>query len=290
MTSKPALYISDDDPDVISIVDNNSSLIFSGPHNGKAVPSCLPECLGTDPQWFYNAHEASDLYMDDLFCALKKSIKDANYIAGNYSRLVCDLNAMPDYAISQFSSEYKNVSIPSNLPDKCCSKQRMMRLNNIYHPYHDSKKEMIKRIRQIKGYVINLDMHSFTPTWKQEKREVEIGTIRCEKTPLSQAIEEYLKSQSEYKFISGQPYRVAERPSNAASLITHSNDIQYVGIEIRNDLISSPDGIEKMVNFIKKCIEYLYNHPDFEKISAPRSYNIESETIETPYLGDIWSI
>jgi len=283
-------YLSNNDPEPISVINKDSTLIFSGSHNGIAVPSCLPQCLGTDPDWFYNAHEATDLHMNKLFAALKDLIADASYIEGNYSRLVCDLNAMPDYSIPQCSSEHKEIKITANLPDNCCNKQRILRLNNIYHPYHDTKKKMIERIRQINGQVINLDMHSFSPTWKKQPREAEIGTIRCEKTPLSRALEEYLKTQTEYCFISGQPYRVAERPSNSASLITQTNDLQYIGIEIRNDLISSPEGIEKMVNFINKCVDHLYNHPDFEKISAPRSLAFSSEIITSPDIGEAWSI
>ena len=278
--TKSILPLTEHDLEPITVIDNDSMLIFSGPHNGHAVPSCLPPCLGTDPKWFSTAHEAVDLHMDKLFIALQDSMAAASYVYGNYSRLVCDLNAVPKHAITQSSSEFDDIKIPDNHPDQCCDNQHTSRLNALYHPYHDAKKNMIDQARTSHGGALVLDMHSFTPTWVQKHREVEIGTIRCENTPLSCALEEYLKSSSEFHFVSGEPYRVAEHPTNAASLITKNNDLQYIGIEIRNDLISTPEGIEKMSAFIKGCVDHLYAHPDFERITSARSLTLGIEDNE----------
>ena len=271
MNNEPTLPFTEDDPEPVTAFDNGSVLIFSGPHNGHAVPACLPECLGTDSDWFTKAHEAVDLHMDTLFESLQESMADASFIYGNYSRLVCDLNAIPEHAITPHSSEFDDIKIPHNQPDHCCDNQRARRLNALYHPYHNAKKAMIDNARARHGGVIVLDMHSFTPTWVQKQREVEIGTLRHEKTPLSRALEEYLRSQTDYHFVSGEPYRIAERPHNAASQIAQNNDIQYLGLEIRNDLIATPEGIAKATNFVKGCVDYLFAHPDLETIMLPRS-------------------
>lgn len=280
--------LNQDDLLPYTLTKGGGLIVFSGPHNGHAVPSALKPCMGMCPDWFKKAHEAADLNVATLFESLKTKINDANYIAGNYSRLVCDLNAMPDYAITRISPENADIKIPENQADSCCAEQRIRRIEEIYWPYHDAKKRLIQETRARHKGAIVLDLHSFTPTWAQKKRDVEIGTIRCEKTPLSRALEEYLKEQNHYHFVSGEPYRVAERPSNAAPLISDYNDLQYLGIEIRNDLIEAPDGVEKMTNFLAICLDKLLNHKNLDTITAPRSQiNIEQKTTR-PQAG--WSI
>lgn len=273
----------------VKTLKRDGLFVFSGPHNGLAVPKCLEPCMGADENWFDKAHEAMDLHMDTLFDALEKSCNNITFVIGNYSRLVCDLNTMPDYAITRHSSEYKHIPIPENHPDICCKTQHTKRLDAIYWPYHNEKTTIINEKRKTHGGVIVLDLHSFSPTWDQKKRNVELGTLRCEKTPFSRAFEEYLRSQNEYLFVSGEPYRVAERKQNAAPMITKNNNLQYLGLEIRNDLIATQQGIDKMVIFLKKCIDHLEYHPDIENIIKPRNTAMPPESKE-PELQESWSI
>lgn len=239
-----------------------------------------------DEEWFHNAHEAMDLHIDKLFIELQNTLNNVSFISGNYSRLVCDLNALPDYAISQHSSEYSHIKIEQNQPDMCCPRQRVRRIEEIYWSYHDAKKQLIEEKRAKHGGVIVLDIHSFTPTWDQKKRNVELGTIRCEKTPFSRAFEEFLRSQDEYLFVSGEPYRVANRKTNAAHLITEISDLQYLGLEIRNDLIADSHGIKKISALLKDAMGYLQNHENIDNITAKHS---EISTTTTQ-IHESWSI
>lgn len=276
------------DIEPVTIIKRQGYVIFSGPHNGYAVPAKLKPCLGMDKEWFHNAHEAMDLHIDKLFAKFENIFDNVSLISGNYSRLVCDLNALPDYAILQHSSEYSHIKIHQNQPDICCPKQRVRRIEEIYWAYHDAKKQLINEKRDESGGVIVLDIHSFTPTWEQKQRNVELGTIRCEKTPLSRAFEEFLRAQSDFLFVSGEPYRVAEHPNNAAPMITEHNDLQYLGLEIRNDLIASDEGIEKVTILLKNAINHLMNHHDIDSITKKRSkITMNNKTLQT---YDSWSI
>lgn len=265
------ITLQDTDKHVLNVKNGDLPLLFTGPHNGHDVPSCLHQSLGACPDWFKQAHEATDLHMADLFTTLYDTIGGANFLSSNYSRLVCDLNAMPDYAITRCSPEENNLIIPHNQTTHCCPKQMSQRLQHFYWPYHDMLKKMITNIRQHHGGAIVLDLHSFSPTWKGQKRDVEIGTIRTEKTPLSIALESYLRTQNDYNFISGEPYRVADRPSNAAPIITETNDLQYVGIEMRHDLIADTDGRAKIGDFLGNVIDNLLNHPERDTLMKPRN-------------------
>ncbi len=262
--------LTHNDPSPINIDEGSDHFIFTGPHNGHAVPENLDPSLGTDPDWFANAHEASDLHVEELFQAMKAHFQESSFVSAYYSRLVCDLNRMPDFSITESSSEFANFKIPDNQAQKCCQVQRSQRINEIFNPYHEAKADLVDRVRERNGGAIVLDIHSFSPTWEEVRRDVEIGTIRCEKTPLSKALEGFLKEQTDFRFVSGEPYRVAERPSSAAPFLTHTNDLQYIGLEIRNDLIATPEGIDKVIEFLKSCVNHLNHHPDFETLASPR--------------------
>lgn len=263
--------LDENDPAPITLHKGESALVFTGPHNGKAVPACLPPALGMDEEWFQNAHEASDLYMAELFGQMRKRFTEASFLSGNYSRLVCDLNRHPDYATTPESSEHKSLKIPANQSDCCCLQEKARRFKALHDPYHDAKHNLISEVRAKHKGIILLDMHSFTPIWKGEPREVELGTIRAEKTPLSRTLEAYLKDQNEYYFISGEPYKAAIRPESAANMVKDRNDLQYLGIEIRSDLIDTPEKREKMCDFLQDCVKHLEAHPDIDNIMANRS-------------------
>lgn len=279
--------LTEKDPPPFSVTHGSSPLIFTGPHNGKAVPQSLTCSLGMGKSWFQTAHEASDLFMKELFEDMRPDFTEATFLEAEYSRLVCDLNRQPDYAVMRQSSENKNLLIPENQPECCCRAETQRRLKALHEPYHDTKNQIIETVRQDHGGAIVLDMHSFSPTWKGKQRAVEIGTIRCEKTPLSYALEEFWRNQSYYLFISGEPYRVASRPTNIAPLITESADLQYVGIEIRSDLIDRPEKRKKMVEFLKLCTMHLLNHSDLNKISDRRSNVIKTKP---EIVNTSWSI
>lgn len=284
--------LSDNDPAPLTLREGNSALVFTGPHNGKLIPETLPTALGMDTEWFEAAHEASDLHMDALFDQMAERFPEASFLAGNYSRLVCDLNRQPDYSVSRQSSEHEHVLIPENQPECCCQQERLRRIKALHDPYHDEKHALISRVRQThEGGVIALDMHSFTPEWQGEQRDVELGTIRAEKTPLSRALERYLKEQTDYNFVSGEPYRVAERPESAANMVTDNIDLQYIGIEIRSDLIDTPEKREKMCDFLQACVKHLEAQPDIQNIMAKRSAaeGIEKRPASDTAI-DTWSI
>ncbi len=255
--AKKALLLTAEDPAPFTTIKGTSNLLFTFPHNEILLPKGVEDCLGTDKDWFAKAHEARDLYMANIFEIMRERFPEATLHKGNYSRLVADINAHPDEAIKRTSSEWDNIIIPKNQHEECCEEQASRRMNEIYYPYHQAQKAIINEIRAAHDGIIVLDMHSFSPTWKNNPRTEEIGTIRAHKTDLSKALESFLKNQNDYSYVSGKPYRVADREKNAARYIEAECDLQYLGIEIRNDLISTQEGQNKFIDFIEKSVDHI---------------------------------
>lgn len=265
-------FLSEDDPPAFTLIKYNSPVIFTGPHNGIAVPSTLSPFLGMEEDWFLGAHESHDLYAAELFLTLQKLSPNANFLAGNYSRLVTDLNAISDASILSRSSEYRDTKILGNLN---LSEQEMaMRIKNIHWPYHDALAGLIQETREQQNErALILDIHSFNPVWQGcpfNRGNVEISTIRSSKTPYSEAFEDFLKKDgAPFQFVSGHPYKVADRPNNAAHTIQSRNHIQYLGVEIRSDLIDTEEKRVKMAEYLLSALGHVMEQPNLEEITAP---------------------
>ncbi len=288
--------LQDGDPPPFILSKGSSPIIFTSPHNGIAVPCALHQTLGMDEDWFYKAHEAQDLHIGAVLKELKNQRPSSSTLEAVYSRLMIDLNRRPDDSIPPASSEYPELLIAQNDMKNCNVYQRVKRLKEIYEPYHNAKTQLIEDIRsQNENRVLVFDLHSFTPEWRGERRDVEIGTIRCQKSPLSRAFENYLREgQDDFNFISGEPYRVADRDVNVARILCQNNKLPYFGLEIRNDLIANAEGVQRVVKMINDGIEHIMQHADVENIMKPQLLTDDGKhtpcdkTENIPF--DTWSI
>ncbi len=258
-------------PEPVTVIPGNSPFIFSGPHNGLAVPGAPEKPLGLDRKWFEQAHEASDLNMAALFQRLIPRLPAASFIWSNYSRLVADTNRMPDKAIAETSSEYEDMPIPGNDPGVLTPEERESRMNAIYWPYHNALADLVKETRQKFGMAILIDMHSFSPVWLGRKRESEIGLLSLdEQQPLAQISDEFLKERSGLRYIQRQPYFLPERVSiTAAPLVTERTGAPYFGFEIRNDLIADEVGQDRLCDLIANYMKFVGNHPHRDMVFSP---------------------
>lgn len=260
-------YLNPLDPEPVSVILGKSPVVFCGPHNGIAVPGDVKSALGVEPKWFYAAHEASDLHMASLFDVLQEQFKDASFIWGNYSRLICDTNRLPEHAIVETSSEYTEIPIPRNSKDALTDHERQYRMDEVYWPYHDTFSTLIDNVRsQNSGAAIMIDLHSFSPVWKGNPRHTEITTLRYERNSLSKLSEDFFRQHDQYRFVSGSPYRIRESKTNAAKMISKKDSIPYFGIEIRNDLIANKERRLAFTNYIKSYIDHLTNHPLYAQL------------------------
>lgn len=250
-------------PEPVTVLMGDSPVIFSGPHNGLAVPGDPEKPLGLDKKWFEQAHEASDLNMAALFQRLIPRLPAASFIWCNYSRLVADTNRMPDKAIAETSSEHEDMPIPGNAPGLLTPEEREARMSAVYWPYHNALTDLVNQTREKFGEVLLIDMHSFSPVWLGRQRQSEIGILTLdEQDPLARISTEFLTERSPLRFINRQPYFLPERVSiTAAPMVMQNTGVSYFGFEIRNDLIADPPGQERLCEMMEQYLRYIENHP-----------------------------
>lgn len=250
-------------PEPVTVLKGDSPVIFSGPHNGLAVPGDPEKPLGLDRKWFEQAHEASDLNMAGLFQRLIPRLPAASFIWSNYSRLVADTNRMPGMAIAETSSEHENMPIPGNVPGILTPDEREARMNAVYWPYHQALTDLVKQTREKYGEVLLIDMHSFSPVWLGRQRQSEVGILTLdEQDPLAQISTEFLMERSPLRFINRQPYFLPERVSiTAAPMVMQNTGVSYFGFEIRNDLIADVPGQDRLCDMMEQYLQFVERHP-----------------------------
>lgn len=245
--------------------DKKSCVVLSWPHNGYAVPENLyidKKPLGLEPYWFdpkhpQRRHEACDWGMKELFQSMLNKCNDYCFIDTNYSRLVTDLNRIETLSISKTSSEHEDQIIPLN---QNLNIEQTEERNHLYHrTYHTELSRILAETKEHLEKVIWLDMHSFTPVWKGEKREVGVGTLVMERNNHTKRIENLFSDHFGEIFAADQPYDLSIEPFrsiNAGGAVANQLDIDYFGVEIRSDLLEKPEEVdaisEKVISIIQK--------------------------------------
>lgn len=264
-SQKSAVESAVEHPAPVTIVNRDSPIIFTGPHNGIAVLDNPANPLGMPREWFEKAHEASDLNMQALFYDMIPHISNASYVWGNYSRLVADLNRMPGRAIAGESSEWEDLLIPGNTPENLTDQEIGRRMNTVYWPFHDALTKLVDEKRAKFGGVVLVDLHSFSPSWQGLSRDVDVGLLTLNQThPLASMSAEFVRERSGYKYRPGEPYFLPARLDvTAAPMLEERNRTGYLGFEIRNDLIATEQGRAAFCDFFDRYLKFLEAHQHY---------------------------
>jgi predicted N-formylglutamate amidohydrolase len=201
------------------------NVLIVGDHASNRVP---PEIdLGID-QALLETHIGWDIGV----AALARALKAPAWL-GHVSRLVIDLNRDPgDAALVPLSSD--GHDIPGNAGDTSD------RIARYWHPYHDG----LARHIALTAPAMLVSLHSFTPrltTRPEEQRPWEVGVLyNCDERAPRLAIPR-LEAAG---IVTGDQQPYSGKLLNA-SMNRHAeaNDIPYLGLEVRQDLIDTQEGV-----------------------------------------------
>ncbi|MCU9847394.1 N-formylglutamate amidohydrolase [Defluviimonas sp. WL0024] len=199
--------------------------------------------LGLTPE-ARSAHIAWDPGAFNLARGLSKAL-DAPLVAANLSRLVYDLNR-PPHAAGAMAERSEVYDIPGNAD--LAEAERLRRTEAIYLPFHAAlHAEIARRLATGRPPVI-VTVHSFTPVYFGQHRNVELGVIHDADPTFATAV------LAEAKALTGLDCRMNE-PYSAADGVTHTLRLQatpyglhHVMLEIRNDLLADDLAVAAMTD------------------------------------------
>ncbi|GLQ34169.1 N-formylglutamate amidohydrolase [Amylibacter marinus] len=226
----------------VDIVNPNaaSRLVLICEHASCFIPPQYND-LGLEPM-AQTSHAAWDPGALPVAKHLAKLL-DAVLIAGTVSRLVYDCNR-PSDAPGAMPAHSEVFEIPGNVD--ISDQERQARTENYYEPF---RRAVAQRIAKIDNPII-VTIHSFSPVYHGQTRAVEIGVLYDADTRLADALMDVVALHSISNIQRNQPYGPEDGVTHTLKEHALKNNHLNVMLEIRNDLIETPDDQEYYAKMI----------------------------------------
>lgn len=237
------LVAGDPDPVVVTNPGADGPCVIVCDHAGRETPRVLGR-LGL-PDAAFDQHIAWDIGAAGVSLLLGKAL-DAPVVRQTYSRLVIDCNRAPGRAdaIVQVTD---GVSVPGNLglsPD-----QTRARIDEVHAPYHARIAEEFdgRFSRGVRSVLLSI--HSFTPRMNGQDRPWRFGVLHEHDSPLSDAMLATLRGEVGLVVGDNEPYAM-DGIDYTAPLHARGRGLDYLELEIRQDLIQDEEGQAKVAAFL----------------------------------------
>ncbi len=221
-----------------------SAVLLVCEHASRFIPEGLGR-LGLD-EAAARSHIAWDPGALEVATRLSQAL-DATLVAQKISRLVYDCNRPPesDQAVRSESEIYQ---IPGNTG---LSQARLdERADYIYKPF---RKALAAQLAARPRTVL-VTIHSFTPVYNGQPRDVEIGILHDSDSRLADAMLKAAAADPVYKTGRNTPYGPEDGVTH--TLVEHAlpNGVPNVMIELRNDLLADQKGVQAVAAWLQSIL------------------------------------
>lgn len=217
------------------IINENgaSSIVLVCEHASRHIPAVL-ENLGLDAM-HSRAHFVWDIGAEAMARQMSQLL-DAPLIVQRYSRLVYDCNRPPE-APTAMPEMGEDTPIPGN--QNMSLEQRNDRVEQIYRPFHASVSQLLDLRKDMATVFVTI--HSFTPSFKGKKREVELGILHDDDMRLADAM--LAQTPNDYITRRNDPYGPEDGVTHTLNLHGGARGLLNVMLEVRNDLVADDLGV-----------------------------------------------
>jgi predicted N-formylglutamate amidohydrolase len=230
------MLLTAEDPSPVRVLRETgaSDLFLTADHAGRIIPASLKN-LGV-PEAERQRHIAWDIGIAGVTERLSELL-DATAVFQTYSRLVIDCNRDPSWPTAMPEvSEY--TPIPGNRG--LIAEAKAARVAEIFTPYHNRIRGLLDA--RTNRRTVLIAMHSFTPSFKGESRAMEVGVLYNKDVRLAHILLDLLRQEGDLTVGDNAPYAVTEDSDYGVPTHGEKRGLPHVEIEIRQDLIATPDG------------------------------------------------
>lgn len=231
-------------PTVIAVCEHASNRIPAALHALGLSETARQSHIAWDP----GAERLAQAMADPLGAVL---------VSGGVSRLVYDCNRPPE-AADAMPERSEVVAIAGNR--SLSEADRLQRIRAVYEPFCAALNDEIVRYRQT--LTLLLTIHSFTPMYNGQAREVEIGVLHGRDDRFALAMMQTLEPDFPFIVRLNAPYSAADGVTHTLDRHGAGNALPNVMIEVRNDLIGDPARQQAMarrlvpwIDTARRCLE-----------------------------------
>jgi predicted N-formylglutamate amidohydrolase len=228
--------LENDEPAAVTVERpvGRSPFFLTCDHAGNRIPRRLGD-LGVAADEL-ERHIAWDIGAAGVAATLSQQL-DAILIKQTYSRLVIDCNRSPGVE-SSIPLISEHTAIPGNRD--LTAAEMAARRELIFDPYHDAIDRHLQQ-RQGEGPLALVSVHSFTPVFKGSSRPWDLSLMYNRDEHLARLMEQTIAEVAQYKVGMNEPYHVDDETDYTIPVHGEKRGIPHVLIEIRQDLIETPD-------------------------------------------------
>lgn len=218
-------------------------------------------------------HIGIDIGIADVVRTLCQRL-DATAVLTRYSRLLLDCNRwIEDPRL--ILAESDGILVPGN--SDVTEAEKAQRAEAYFWPYHGAVSEALANLVVREQHPFIVSLHSCTRRLGQELRPWDAGTIWHESNVLSDALIAALAQRGDLKLGDNQPYSGI---GGTFTIDYHSwsTGIPACGLEVTNDLLSTPEGRSEWSDRLTDALGDLASarasiwnkHNGIERASSPR--------------------
>ena len=227
---------------------SSSPFLLLGDHAGRRIPGSLGDLgIGEEDR---SRHIAWDIGIAELGVKLADRL-GASFIHQRYSRLVIDCNRRPG-APDSIPTVSDGTPIPANAA--ISGDQAHQRARAIHAPYQATIADEIARREAIGLATILIALHSFTPVMQGHARPWQVGILHDAGDPrFAKAMITALAANGSLTVGDNEPYSM-DIIDYTIPLHAYPRLLPYAEIEIRQDLLSSEEGIEEWAERLERTL------------------------------------
>jgi predicted N-formylglutamate amidohydrolase len=177
-------------------------------------------------------------------------LMSAPLVHGGVSRLVYDCNRPPE-AAGAMPVKSEQYDIPTNA--RMAPEERQARIESIYVPFTQAVSGQIAQHRP--SMTLMVTVHSFTPVFNGHQRTVELGVLHGRDDRFAVAMMEAVPAQPTFVTRLNEPYSAADGVAHTLDAQAYPEGLLNVMIEIRNDLIRTPQQQQSMAEYLVPWID-----------------------------------
>jgi predicted N-formylglutamate amidohydrolase len=251
----PPTFLSDESAAIVENANGQGGFVLICEHAGQLIPTSQGS-LGIDAETM-STHIGWDIGAAELSRALSKLL-DAPLIMQRYSRLWFDCNRDID-AADAIVEVSDGTTIPANL--NLSMEDCKLRYELAYQPFCEAITEVIDACVARGESPAIVTIHSFTPVFKGEVRELHLGVLHDTDSTLADGILGRTSKANE-SVVSFEIDAQRNKPYAAKDGVTHTlalhgvqRQLNNVMLEVRNDLITDEQGQKHWA----QCLALLLN-------------------------------
>lgn len=241
--------------------DGGSPIVLICEHASNFIPSEFRQ-LGL-PEHELQRHIAWDIGVAELSRRLSDDLDAPLFLAG-YSRLLIDCNR-PIGVPTSIPEVSETTPIPGNIG--LTSEQREERAERFYWPFQTAVSDHLDARQRDGRPTLVVGVHSFTPVFKGYARPMHAGvlfephiTAGDETRVLGADLLAALKD-ADLVIEANQPYQISDTSDHTVPVHGRARGLPACLIEIRQDLLADPDGIEAWAKRLAPALMTISRRP-----------------------------